>query len=226
MSRTSDRSTAAIIVLAAGAFDLLLAVVFAVLILLVPDARVAMAITAAVLGVSGVGAVVIGLRLRARGPAEDLAPASAASSFEPPPPGAVPTYPPVYAGAAEMGDPETLAAVQAAVAQAGSQASPVFAAGVQSGYTVEQLRTYLRQYGIQGSAHIDRLEDTGRIVGDERVFTTIVTVAVPGQPSRVDGPSATMIPIVALHKVAIGKTVPILVAPDNPHLLMFEWDRV
>jgi hypothetical protein len=225
MPRSStDGSTAGIIVLAAGVFDLFLAVVFAVLIFLVPDARVAMAITAAVLGVSGVGAVVIGLRLRARGVAEEVAPAPAAMSFEPPP-GAVPTYPPAYAPAAAMGDPETLAAVQAAVQQVGAQAGPVFAAGEQSGYTVEQLRAYLRQYGIQGSARIDRLEDTGRIVGDERVFTTTVTVDVPGRPSRVDGPSATMIPLVALHKVAVGKTVPILVAPDNPHLLMFEWDR-
>jgi hypothetical protein len=225
MARTSDRSTAAIIVIAAGVFDLFLAALFIVLAFLVPDARVAMAITAAVLGASGAGAVVIGLRLRARGAAEELAPAPAALSFERPP-GTTPTYPPVYAPAAEMGDPETLAAVQAAVAQAGSQASPVFEAGVQSGYTVEQLRAYLRQVGIHGSARIDRLEDTGRIVGDERVMTTTVTVDVPGQPSRVDGPWATMIPLVALHKVAVGKTLPVLVAPDNPHLLMFEWDRV
>ena len=56
-----------------------------------------------------------------------------------------------------MGDPETLAAVQAAVQQVGAQAGPVFAAGEQSGYTVEQLRAYLRQNGIQGSARIDRL---------------------------------------------------------------------
>ena len=224
MPRSStDGSTAGIIVLAMGVFDLFLAVVFAVLIFLVPDARVAMAITTAILGVSGVGAVVIGLRLRARGGAEELPPAPAALNFEPPP-GAVPSYPPIYAPAA-MGDPETLAAVQAAVQQVGAQAGPVFAAGEQSGYTVEQLRAYLRQNGIQGSARIDRLEDTGRIVGDERVFTTTVTVDVPGQASRVDGPSATMIPMGGAAQGGRGQMVPVLVAPDNPHLLMFEWDR-
>ena len=47
-------------------------------------------------------------------------------------------------------------------------AAPAFAAPAQGNYTVEQLRDYLRQSGLEATAHVDKLEDSGKVVGDER----------------------------------------------------------
>jgi hypothetical protein len=51
-----------------------------------------------------------------------------------------------------------------------------------------------------------------------------VTLHVPGQPDRQLQPSAAMVPISVADRVAIGQTIPVKVAPNNPNLMMFEWD--
>jgi len=121
------------------------------------------------------------------------------------------------------GQTETLAQVQAALAQSGLPAAATFASADQGGYTVDQLRAMVRATGIDGTATIDKLADTGEIVGDERLFTMQVTLHVPGQPDRQLQPSAAMVPVAAADKIAIGKTIPVKVARDNPNLVSFDW---
>jgi hypothetical protein len=131
------------------------------------------------------------------------------------------------AGGATMGgQTETLAQVQAALAESGLPAAAPFASPEQGGYTVDQLRAAVRANGIDGTATIDKLADTGEIVGDERLFTMQLTLHVPGQPDRQLTPSAAMVPITAADQVAIGRTIPVKVAPDNPNLVLFEWEKL
>ena len=35
-----------------------------------------------------------------------------------------------------------------------------------------------------------------------------------------------MVPITAADRVAVGVTVPVKVAPDNPDLMVFEWEKL
>jgi hypothetical protein len=131
------------------------------------------------------------------------------------------------AGAADPGgQTETLAQVQAALAESGLPAAAAFASPEQGGYTVDQLRAAVRANGIDATATIDKLADTGEIVGDERLFTMQVTLHVPGQPDRQLQPSAAMVPITAVGQVAVGRTIPVKVAPDNPNLVLFEWEKL
>lgn len=121
---------------------------------------------------------------------------------------------------------ETLAQVAAAMAAAGGVAAPVFGEAAQAGFTMEQLRAWLRANGVAGTARIDRLDDSGQTVGDERLFTMTTTVSVPGWPPFVTGPSAAMVPLEKVGRVAVGVALPVRVAPDNRNMLMFEWDRI
>jgi hypothetical protein len=121
---------------------------------------------------------------------------------------------------------ETLSQVQQAVSSSGIQAAGVFAEPGQGGHSVEQLRDFLRATGIAGTATIDTLQDTGKIVGDERVYIMETTINIPGRPSHRSPASAAMVPLTAMHKVALGVTVPIKVAADNPDMVMFEWDKL
>ncbi len=121
---------------------------------------------------------------------------------------------------------ETLAQVAAALAGSGSGAAPVFGQAAQAGYTVEQLRAYLRASGISGTARIDRLEDSGQTIGDERLFTMTTTVSIPGRPPFTTDPSAAMVPLEKVGRVAVGVALPVKVAPNNQDMLMFEWDRI
>lgn len=130
------------------------------------------------------------------------------------------------AGAPAGGQEETLAQVQAALAASGMPAAAPYATPDQGNYTVEQLRTIVRATGIQGTATIDKVADTGEVVGDERLFTMQVTVHLPGQPYRQDGPSAAMVPLAAADKVRVGLQVPVKVARDNPNVVLFEWDKL
>jgi hypothetical protein len=130
-------------------------------------------------------------------------------------------------GGPGSGRDETLAQVAAALAATGrSDAAPVFAEPGQAAYSVEQLRAYLRANGIAGTARIDRLEDSGQTVGDERLFTMTTTVTVPGRATVTTGPSAAMVPLEKVGRVAVGVVLPVKVAPDNEHMVMFEWDRI
>jgi len=121
---------------------------------------------------------------------------------------------------------ESLSQVQAALAASGAAAATPFATADQGNYSVEQLRDYLRTSGLQGEARIDKLTDTGQIVGDERLYTMQVTLELPGQAPKQLAESAAMVPLRAMHKVHVGWKVPVRVAADNPNLMMFEWDKV
>jgi len=121
---------------------------------------------------------------------------------------------------------ETLGQVAAAMAAAGSDAAPVFGQAAQAGYTMEQLRAWLRANGLAGTARIDRLDDSGQTVGDERLFTMTATVTIPGRPPFVTGPSAAMVPLAKVGRIAVGVALPVRVAPDNQDMLTFEWDRI
>ena len=87
-------------------------------------------------------------------------------------------------------------------------------------------RNYLRQNGLQASARVDQLEDTGRIVGDERVYKMQMTLTIPGQPPQQLPASAAMVPVGVSHKLFRGMTVPVRYAAENHDLLMVEWDKV
>ncbi len=134
--------------------------------------------------------------------------------------------PAVGGSGAPAGQTETLAQVQAALQASGLPAAAPFASPEQGGYSVDQLRAIVRATGLDGTATIDKLADTGEIIGDERLFTMQVTLHVPGQPDRQLQPSAAMVPISSADKIAIGQTIPVKVAPDNPNLVMFEWEKL
>jgi len=124
------------------------------------------------------------------------------------------------------GQTETLAQVQAALAESGLPAATPYATAEQGGYSVDQLRALVRATGIDGTATIDKLADTDQVVGDERLFTMQVTLHVPGQPDRQLQPSAATVPIAVADRIAIGQTIPVKVAPDNPSLVAFLWERL
>lgn len=136
------------------------------------------------------------------------------------------TAPIASVGAAPAGQTETLAQVQAALAASGMPAAAPYATPDQGNYTVDQLREIVRATGIAGTATIDKVADTGEVVGDERLFTMQVTVHLPGQPDRQDGPSAAMVPLSAADKVRVGLQVPVKVARDNPNVVLFEWEKL
>jgi hypothetical protein len=144
-------------------------------------------------------------------------------------PNAVPSYLAPYGPGAPPGPgaaaDETLAQVAAAM-PAATGAAPVFAKPAQAGLSIEQLRAHLRANGIAGVARIDQLADSGSTVGDERLFTMTTTVFVPEQIPYTSGPSAAMVPLEKVPRIAVGVELPVKVAPDNPNLVMFEWERV
>lgn len=121
---------------------------------------------------------------------------------------------------------ESLAQVQAALAQSGMAAAAPFATAAQGNYTVEQLRGYLRQSGLQASARIDKMDDSGKVVGDERLYTMEMTLMIPGAPEQKLPSSAAMVPVGKSHKLFQGMTVPVRYAAENPNLLMVEWDKI
>ena len=128
--------------------------------------------------------------------------------------------------ASPAGQTETLAQVQAALAASGLPAAAPYATAAQGSYTVDQLREVVRATGIQGEATIDKVADTGEVVGDERLFTMQVTVHLPGQPEKQHEPAAAMVPLAAAERVAVGLRVPVKVARDNPNLVLFEWEKL
>jgi hypothetical protein len=111
-------------------------------------------------------------------------------------------------------------------AAGGSGAAPVYGQAGQAGLSIEQLRAWLRANGLAGTARIDRLIDSGQTVGNDRLFTMTTTVSIPGRAPFATEPSAAMVPLEKVGRIAVGVSLPVRVAPDNPDLLMFEWDRV
>lgn len=124
------------------------------------------------------------------------------------------------------GSDETLNQVMEALRSSGLQAATPFGSAEQGQYGIEQLRDHLRVHGIPGTATINRLEDSGRTVGDERMFTMQVTVQLAGRAPHQGAPAVAMVPLAAASKVAVGKTIPVRVAVDNPGLVMFEWEKI
>lgn len=121
---------------------------------------------------------------------------------------------------------ESLAQVQAAMAASGMAAAAPFQTAVQGSYTVEQLRAYLRASGQDANATIDKLDDSGKVVGDEHLFTMEMTLKIPGQPDKKLPSSAAMVPVAKAHRLFQGMTVPVKYEATNPNLLMVDWEKV
>ena len=121
---------------------------------------------------------------------------------------------------------ETLAQVTSALVGSGMGAASPFATAAQGNYSVDQLRDYIRQNGIEGTATINQLTDSGRDVGNDRLMTVQSTVNVPGSEPMETPPTAAMIPIGVVGKLMVGSTVPVKVAPDNHNAIVVEWERV
>lgn len=121
---------------------------------------------------------------------------------------------------------ESLAQVQAAMAATGMAAAAPFQTAAQGNYTVEQLRAYLRASGQDASATIDKLEDSGKVVGDEHLFMMEMTLKIPGQPDKKLPSSAAMVPVAKAHRLFQGMTVPVKYEATNRNLLMVEWEKV
>jgi hypothetical protein len=140
-----------------------------------------------------------------------------------PMPGAVPM---ASAAGSASGMDESLAQVQAALASSGMAAATPYQNAAQGNYTVEQLRAYLRASGQDASATIDKLEDSGKVVGDEHLFTMEMTLKIPGQPDKKLPSSAAMVPVAKAHRLFQGMTVPVKYEATNPNLLMVDWEKV
>ncbi|HEX2706111.1 MAG TPA: hypothetical protein VHM65_10155 [Candidatus Lustribacter sp.] len=136
---------------------------------------------------------------------------------------AAPTMPGTTAGSAQD---ESLAQVQAAMAGAATGAAAPFSNPAQGNLTVEQLRNYLRASGLEAQARVDSMEDTGKTVGDESVYTMEMTLMIPGKQEQKLPKSAAMIPTAKKHKLFQGMTVPVKYEATNPNLLMVEWDKI
>jgi len=128
--------------------------------------------------------------------------------------------------ATESSSSETLGQVASALAGAGSGVASPFASAEQGSYTVDQLRTYIRENGVEGTATINQLIDSGRDVGSDRLMTVQSTVTIPGSPPMETPPTAAMIPIDVVGKVMVGSTVPVKVAPENHNAIVVEWERI
>lgn len=127
------------------------------------------------------------------------------------------------------GSSESLGQVAAAMAAGGAGSGGVaapFLSADQANLTIDQLRSWLRENGIAGTARIDRLEDGGQTIGTDRLFTMQTTLEVPGRAPFQGPPSAAMVPVDKMGRIAVGVSLPVKVAPDNPDLTMFEWDKI
>ena len=141
--------------------------------------------------------------------------------------GAVPMSAANSAGATSgSGMDESLAQVQAAMATTGMAAAAPFQTAAQGNISVEQLRAYLRASGQDASATIDKLVDSGKVVGDEHLFTMEMTLKIPGQPDKKLPSSAAMVPTAKAHRLFQGMTVPVKYEATNPNLLMVDWEKV
>ncbi|MBV9402993.1 MAG: hypothetical protein JO018_04610 [Candidatus Eremiobacteraeota bacterium] len=121
---------------------------------------------------------------------------------------------------------ETLGQVASALVGSRMGAASPFASAAQGNLTVDQLREYIRQSGIEGTATINQLTDSGRDIGNDRLMTIQSTVNVPGSPPMETPPTAAMVPINVVGKLMVGSTVPVKVAPDNHNAIVVEWEKV
>jgi len=128
--------------------------------------------------------------------------------------------------ASGSGMDESLGQVQQALGGGAADVPQTFATPDQANYTIDQLRAWLRANGIEAQARIEFLEDSGKIVGDERLYTMEMTLMVPGSSPEKLTRSAAMVPLTAMPKLQQGMTIPVKVAAENHQLLTVEWDRL
>jgi hypothetical protein len=103
---------------------------------------------------------------------------------------------------------------------------PTSTATVSAGQgSVEQLHAQLTATGLDGTATITTAQDTGVAVGTNKLFSVQMTVNVPGRAPYQET-SAAMVPQEDAAKIVAGVTVPVKVSPDNPNLVMIQWDKV
>ena len=93
------------------------------------------------------------------------------------------------------------------------------------GQDVDAMRAQMAAAGLDGTATISMAQDTGVPVGNNRLFSIQMTVNVPGRAPYQET-SAAMVPLEDAGKIVAGITVPVKVAPDNPNLVMIQWDKV
>jgi hypothetical protein len=86
-----------------------------------------------------------------------------------------------------------------------------------------QLRGWLRQTGVPGSARIDQAMDMGTFVGNDRLFTIQATLELAGKAPEKLPPLAALVAAEDVEKVREGYRVSVRVAPDNHQLIDFDW---
>jgi hypothetical protein len=121
---------------------------------------------------------------------------------------------------------ETLQQVQQELAASGVSSAAPFSFAEQGGYTVDQLRQFLREHGVDATARIDMLQDTGKMIGNDHLIVMQVTVMEPGKVPVQTPQSAAMVPKDKVAKLVLGAMLPCKVAPDNPDALTFLWERI
>jgi len=90
---------------------------------------------------------------------------------------------------------------------------------------VDQLRAQLSATGLDGTGTILQAQDTGVAIGASKLFSVQMTVNVPGRAPYQET-SAAVVPADDAPKLVSGANVPVKVAPDNPNLVMIQWDRI
>lgn len=119
---------------------------------------------------------------------------------------------------------ETLDQVQAAAQASGLDGIGTPAPGM-GGVSIAQLREFVRRTGVAGTGTLDRIDDTGREVGDDHILNVTMTVRVPGKMPHTST-SPMLVPKAMIGKVFPGTTVPVIVARDNPDVVVTEWERL
>jgi hypothetical protein len=90
---------------------------------------------------------------------------------------------------------------------------------------VDQLRAQLAATGLEGTGTILQAQDTGVAIGASKLFSVQMTVNVPGKAPYQET-SAAVVPADDAPKLVTGANVPVKVSPDNPNLVMIQWDRI
>ena len=110
---------------------------------------------------------------------------------------------------------------------AAAAGTPVASAGspqVAGGMDMDALEAHLAANGIDGTGVLENVIDTGMTMNGQKLMVLDMTVNVPGKaPYRTNSPS--LVDPTKAARVVKGATIPITVDPNNPQILMAEWDR-
>jgi hypothetical protein len=114
-----------------------------------------------------------------------------------------------------------------AVAGMAAAGTPAVSAGqpqAAPGMDMDALKTHLSANGIDGTGVLENVIDTGVTMNGQKLMILDMTVTVPGKaPYRTNSPS--MVDPAKAARVVKGASIPITVDPNNPQVLMAEWDR-